>query len=82
MALATPLCFDRLPRSAINQLRRPLTDGRDHSCRAAKRVPASLPLISRSISKIASIRFSAVCNLESEVNGLGNPERQQPVVSS
>ena len=52
-------CFDSLTRSSSSQLCSPSTSRRHRPCLAAWRAAASMPLISRSMSKIASIRFTA-----------------------
>src|SRR6056297_516270 len=61
IALATSLSPDSFARSAGSQPWRLSTRGRDRSWRAARRATESSPLISRSISKMASIRFTAPC---------------------
>lgn len=59
IALAKGLCFDIVPGSARFQSCRFSTRSRTSRCRASRRGVASRPLIWRSMSKLASIFFTA-----------------------
>ena len=81
IALATSLCFDNLVRASTSQSRRPSTSGRARCCRTARRASAPVPLMSRSMSKIASICFSAAGAM-GEMSCAGLPPRTLPAMSA